>query len=82
MRPARGDTEAARTVAAAYPGAKLVVDEGLTAGTVEVVLGSGADTAREVPNREGSEPLPTATVTAPPAPTAVESRTADEDICG
>ncbi|UTT65708.1 LCP family protein [Janibacter sp. CX7] len=82
VRHAQGDTEAARTVAAAYPGAKLVVDEGLTTGTVQVVLGSGADTAREVPNREGSEPLPTATVTAPPAPTAVESRTADEDICG
>lgn len=82
VRHAKGDTESARTVAAAYPGAKLVVDRTLTTGNVQVVLGMGAETASEVPNREGDEPLPSATVTAPPAPTAVESRTADEDICG
>lgn len=79
---AKGDADSARTVAAAYSGAKLKVDETLPAGTVRVDLGLGAPTADEVPNREGGEPLPKASLTAPPAPTAVETRTADEDICG
>lgn len=79
---AQEDVAAARTVAAAYDGAKLKVDETLPAGTVEVSLGLGAPNAQEVPNREGDGPLPEATVHAPPAPTAVKTRTADEDICG
>lgn len=79
---AKGDTDSARTVAAAYSGAKLKVDETLPERTVQVDLGLGAPTADEVPNREGSTPLPKASLTAPPAPTAVETRAADEDICG
>lgn len=79
---ARGDTASARTVAAAYPGAKLKVDPQLTKGATRLVIGAGADPAREVPNREGTDPLPSHSVTAPPAPTAVKSRTADQDICG
>lgn len=82
VRHAKGDTASARTVAAAYRGAKLKLDESLQEGTVQVDLGLGAPTAQEVPNREGSKPLPEATVTAPPAPTDVETRSADEDICG
>ncbi|WP_162253960.1 LCP family protein [Janibacter sp. Soil728] len=79
---AKGDTESARTVAAAYPGAKLKVDDTMTKGEVRLVLGAGARPAGEVPNREGADPLPSPSVTAPPAPTDVASRTADEDICG
>ncbi|WEV76891.1 LCP family protein [Janibacter cremeus] len=79
---AKGEAAAARTAAAAYEGAKLKVDEELPVGTVQVSLGRGAPNAREVPNREGSQPLPEATVQAPPAPTQVKTRTADQDICG
>lgn len=82
VRHAKGDTASARTVAAAYRGAKLTLDESLAEGTVQVDLGLGAPTAQEVPNREGTKPLPTTTVEAPPAPTDVETRAADEDICG
>ncbi len=81
VRHAKGDTATAKTVAAAYSGAKLVVDEDLPKGTVRLDLGRGAPTAKEVPNREGAEELPEATATAPPAPTAVKTRSADEDIC-
>lgn len=79
---AKGEAAAARTVAAAYDGAKLKVDEELPVGTVQVSLGLGAPNAQEVPNREGDAPLPEATVHAPPAPTQIKTRTADEDICG
>lgn len=79
---AKGDEQSARTVAAAYPGAKLKVDETLAKGEVRLVLGAGADPAREVPNREADGPLPSPSVTAPPAATDVASRTASEDICG
>lgn len=79
---AKGDTESARTVAAAYPGAKLKVDPDLTRGSVRLVLGAGAKPAQEVPNRLGKGPLPTPSVTAPPAETEVATRSADEDICG
>lgn len=81
VRHAKGDTASAKTVAAAYSGAKLVVDEDLSKGAVQLDLGLGAPTAKEVPNREGSEELPEAEVTAPPAPTSVQTRSADEDIC-
>ena len=39
---ARGDTASARTVAAAYPGAKLKVDPQLTKGATRLVIGAGA----------------------------------------
>ncbi len=82
VRHAKGDAASARTVAAAYSGAKLKLDESLLTGTVRVVLGLGAPTSQEVPNREGDAPLPSASRTAPPAPTEVRTRAADEDICG
>ncbi|HIZ98541.1 MAG TPA: LCP family protein [Candidatus Janibacter merdipullorum] len=82
VRHAKGDTASARTVAAAYRGAKLTLDESLPEGTVTVDLGLGAPTAQEVPNRKGKQPLPTAKLEAPPAPTEVKTKTADEDICG
>lgn len=82
VRHAKGDTASAKTVAEAYRGAKLAVDESLPEGSVQVVLGLGAPTAQETPNREGRAPLPEPTVTAPPAPTDVRTRSADEDICG
>ena len=79
-----GQEEAARTVAAAYPGAKVQEATGL--GTVvRVTLGPGAPSPVEVPNRTGSSPLPTPSITAPtpePSPTpTISSRPADEDIC-
>ncbi len=79
-----GQQEAARTVAAAYPGAKVEAAEGL--GTVvRVTLGPGAVPPVEVPNRTGTAPLPTPSVTVP-APEAsatptISSRPADKDIC-
>ena len=79
---AKGEAAAARTVAAAFAGAKLKVDETLPIGTVEVSLGSGAPAVQEVPNREGDQPLPESSIAAPPAPTAVKTRAASEDICG
>ncbi len=79
-----GQEEAARTVAAAFPGARLEEAGGLGA-VVRVTLGPGAKNVVEVPNRTGSDPLPTPTVTAPspaPSPTpTIEARTADQDIC-
>ena len=79
-----GQEEAARTVAAAYPGARVQQATGL--GTVvRVTLGPGAPSPVEVPNRLGTEPLPTPSITAPtpaPSPTpTISARPADEDIC-
>jgi hypothetical protein len=77
-----GEKEAARTVAAAFPGARLEEVAGLT-GSVRVTLGAGAPPVSEVPNRLGSSPLPTPTVSAP-APSAtptIETRAADQSIC-
>jgi LCP family protein required for cell wall assembly len=77
-----GDKEAARTVAAAFKGARLEEATGL-GGVVRVTLGAGAPPVREVPNRLGSSPLPTPTISAPtPSATAsIETRTADQSIC-
>ena len=77
-----GQKEAARTVAAAFQGARLREDAGLSTG-VRVVIGAGAPAVREVPNRTGSSPLPTPTVSAPaPSPSpSITTRTADQDIC-
>lgn len=81
VRYAPGEKEAARTVAAAYPGAKLVEDDSATDAVV-LVLGMGAPTAREVEGRTGTKDLPAPTVSAPPAPGKITARTATEDICG
>jgi len=77
-----GQEEAARTVAAAFPGARVRADASL-GSTVRVVLGAGAPPVKELPNRTGSSPLPTPSVSAPsPSPTAsIQTRTADQDIC-
>ena len=77
-----GQEEAARTVAAAFEGAKVRVNADL-GDTVRVTLGAGAPPVQEIPNRTGSSPLPTPSVTAPsPSPRpSIEARTADQDIC-
>ena len=80
-----GNHEEARTVAAAFPGADLVLDD--TAGDViQVSLGTGSPNVVEVPNRLGTTPLPTRTPTAgvDPTPTSsvtIKARAADSDIC-
>lgn len=77
-----GHKEAARTVAAAFKGATMRQNAAL-GDVVRVTLGAGAADVREVPNRIGTSPLPTPTVSAPtPEPTTViEKRSADQDIC-
>ena len=75
----------ALTVAAAFPGAVLVQDD--TAGDViRVSLGAGSPNVVEVPNRLGTTPLPTHTLTATAVPTpsatvTIKARTADTNIC-
>jgi hypothetical protein len=84
VRYGKGMLESALTVAAAFPGAQVREDE-LLGSTIELSLGLGAPHAVEVPNRLGTEPLPTPSVTATTkAPTSTETikaRTADQDIC-
>jgi hypothetical protein len=77
-----GQQEAARTVAAAFKGARLREDAAVTSG-VRVVIGAGAPAVQEIPNRTGSSPVASPTVTAPsPSPTpTITARTADQDIC-
>ncbi len=79
-----GQEEAARTVAAAFPGARVEEATGL-GRTVRVTLGPGAENVVEVENRTGTEALPKQPVTAPtpePSPTpTIEARAADADIC-
>ena len=72
--------EAARTVAAAFPGATLVETAGLGA-VVRVTVGAGAPAVVEVPNRLGTDPIPTPSVSAPAPTSSIEARTADQDIC-
>lgn len=77
-----GDDAKARTVAAAFPGARLVEDAAVGARVV-VHLGTRAPLVVEVPNRVGDRPIPTPSVTIP-EPTAsatVTGRKADTDIC-
>ncbi len=76
------NAEAARTVAAAFPGATVQETTGL-GSSVRVTLGPGAANVVELPNRLGTGALPTPTVTAPspsPQPT-ISVRPANEDIC-
>ena len=74
--------EAARTVAAVYPGAQIREDA-LLGSTIELSMGTGSPKAVEIPNRLGTKPLPKETVTAtPPTSTeTVKARTAAQDIC-
>jgi len=77
--------EQALTVAAAFPGAVLVEDD--TVGDViRVSLGTGSPNVVAVPNRIGTTPLPTHTLSATVAPTpsstvTIKARTADTNIC-
>ena len=75
------DDEAARTVAAAFPGATVQKADGL--GTrVRVTLGTDAPTVVEVPNRLGTEPVPSPSITPSPSSTEpITTRKADTDIC-
>lgn len=73
--------EDARTVAAAFPGARVEKTSGL-GGRVRVTLGPDAPKVVEVPNRLGSDPLPKQSIAATPAPTeSIQTRKADTDIC-
>ncbi|MFC7490243.1 MULTISPECIES: LCP family protein [unclassified Knoellia] len=73
--------EAARTVAAAFPGATVKVATGM-GSRVRVVLGAGAPNVVAVPNRLGKEPIPTPTITSTPSASGnIETRKADADIC-
>jgi LCP family protein required for cell wall assembly len=75
--------EAARTVAAVYPGAEIREDA-LLGSTIELSMGTGSPKAVEIPNRLGTKPLPKESVTATPAPSStatVKARTAAQDIC-
>jgi LCP family protein required for cell wall assembly len=80
-----GNHDKALTVAAAFPGAVLEQDD--TAGSViRVSLGTGSPNVVAVPNRLGSAPLPTHTLSATAAPTpsstvTIKARTADTNIC-
>ncbi|GAA2735977.1 hypothetical protein GCM10009867_19520 [Pedococcus aerophilus] len=83
VRYGAGQKEAARTVAAVFPGAKIKSDSTL-GSTIEVSMGLDSPDAVEIPNREGTEPLPKPSVTATSNPTdtaTIAARTADQDIC-
>jgi hypothetical protein len=79
VRHSAAQSEAARTVAAAFPGAVLKVDESV-GDVISVHLGIGAANPVEVPNRVGTEPLPTMTITATD-PDTLQTRNAGQDIC-
>ena len=83
VRYGTGKEEAARTVAAVYPGATLKADPTL-GSTIELSMGLNAPKAVEIPNREGTQPLPTPSVTATSTPSTaatIAARTANQDIC-
>lgn len=74
--------EAARTVAAAFPGATTKKSESDLGRQIKVTLGAGAPDVIEVPNRLGTEPLPTPTLSSTPSTSAsIPTRKADDDIC-
>ncbi|MCE1178005.1 MAG: LCP family protein [Micrococcales bacterium] len=78
---APADAEAARTVAAAFPGATVKEDATIGSGVV-VHLGADAPNVVAVPNRLGSDPIPTPSVTVSTGSASITARAADEDICG
>lgn len=79
VRYGPGRSEAARTVAAAFPGAVLKSDKTL-GKVIAVDLGVGAANPVAVPNRLGSQPLPPMSVTATD-PDEIQTRNAAADIC-
>lgn len=75
----------ALTVAAAFPGAVLVEDSA-AGDVIRVSLGTGSPNVVAVPNRLGTTPIPTHTLSATAAPTpsstvTIKARTADTNIC-
>ena len=85
VRYGPGRSEAARTVAAAFPGAQLKEDP-LVGSTIELSLGAGSPNAVAVSNRLGTQPLPSPSVTASQGPAAtpvptIKARSANQDIC-
>ena len=80
-----GNREQALTVAAAFPGSVIVLDPA-AGNAIRVTIGPGSANVVAVPNRLGSTPLPTHTLTAiasaTPSPSAtIKSRTANSNIC-
>jgi LCP family protein required for cell wall assembly len=75
--------EAARTVAAVYPGAQIREDA-LLGSTIELSMGVDSPRAVEIPNRLGTTPLPKPSVTATQGSSStatIKARTAAQDIC-
>jgi len=75
--------EAARTVAAAFPGARLVKDESAD-NEIQVILGTDSPYVVEVPNRLGTTPLPARSSDGVPTPSStvtIKARSASSDIC-
>ena len=72
--------QSARTVAAAFPGATLVRDEGAGA-SVRVTLGAGSPYVVLVPNRIGTTPLPERATAEPTTTVTIKARTADANPC-
>ncbi len=78
-----GKADSAATLALAFPGARLKVNEAM-GDVVQVTVGAGAPFVVAVPNRLGTAPLPTPSVTPTANPSAVPSipaRTAADSIC-
>lgn len=74
--------DAARTVAAAFPGATVKESTDDLGQQVRVTLGVGAPDVVEVPNRLGTAPIPTPSLSSSPTSSAtIETRKADADIC-
>jgi len=77
-----GDHEdAAGTVAAAFPGATIKRSATDLGPQIRVTLGAGAPDVVAVPNRLGTEPLPTPSLSSTPSSGSIETRKADADIC-
>ncbi|GMA86789.1 hypothetical protein GCM10025868_20390 [Angustibacter aerolatus] len=79
-----GQREAARTLAAAFPKASLMVDDTLSSGFV-VDLGKGSPSVVAVPNRVGTDDLPAQPVKAPAVPRSatptITARVASDTTC-
>lgn len=84
VRYGPGMEQAARTVAAVFPGAQAREDK-LLGSVIELSMGTNSPQAVEIPNRLGTTPLPkpsvTATAPASGSTATVEARAASEDIC-
>jgi LCP family protein required for cell wall assembly len=78
----RSNLDAARTVAAAFPGSVLAEDP-YAGDAVRVSLGTGSPKVVQVPNQIGANPLPTQSSPGAPSTSTptIKARTADSDIC-